>query len=63
MPASKRTRIFKVRYTVQFVATVVVEAGQDREDAFNDIDIPEGGNNRSQYETDTFEIDDYKEEK
>lgn len=47
---------YRMVYTVQFECDVVVEEGDDFQDAISNIDIPEGGSNDSVYCEGTFEI-------
>jgi hypothetical protein len=46
----------RVLYTVQFECDVVLEEGDDYQDAISNIDIPEGGRNGSVYCENSFDI-------
>jgi len=46
----------RVVYSVTFECDVLVEDGEDEQDAISNIDIPEGGRNGSVYCEDSFEI-------
>jgi hypothetical protein len=45
----------RVSYTVSYIAEVEVDGLCDLQDAISDIDIPEGGINKSRYISDSFE--------
>ena len=49
-------RKFRVVYSVKFECDVVIEDGEDEQDALSNIDIPEGGKNGSVYCEDSFEV-------
>ena len=46
----------KEKSTVQFECDVILEDGDDFQDAVSNIDIPEGGDNNSIYCENTFEV-------
>ena len=47
---------FKVVYSVVYACDLDVPEGESVEDALADIDIPEGGQNNSEYRINTFKI-------
>lgn len=53
---------YRVVYTVTLECNVVIEEGDDFQDAISNIDIPEGGSNGSVYCEGTFKIKDYVHE-
>lgn len=52
---------YRVVYQVKFECDVVLDADDHWQDKLSDIDIPEGGQNRSVYCEDSFEIVMYDE--
>lgn len=47
---------YLVEYSVRLKAEIEVADGDDLMDTIRDIDIPEGGNNDSQYVESSFEV-------
>ena len=50
------TREITVKYKVEFSATFELDKDDCVDDAISNIDIPEGGKHKSQYQEDSFEV-------